>query len=272
MTRLPAVPWKKAIQRATRPVHALISRLHPQVVAVELQFCPNCSFVQAKYPFADDAIARLYADYRSESYNRERIRYEPSYGAVAGKVGGYTEGGVDRVPALTRWLHLHIDIGDGSMLDFGGDDGRFLPTFPGPKNVFEISDVSPAQGVTRIAMESDLKTYSYVQIAHVLEHVTDPLGLARKVASLVEENGYLLVEVPQDLPDEIFDTLRSNAPVNSLPIHEHINSYSVLAVRKLLEALGLSVVAVEAVPIVSPMSAQSFIRGLAQRLVPTDPL
>jgi len=242
------------------------------VVAVELQFCPNCSFVQAKYPFADDAIARLYADYRSESYNRERIHYEPSYGAVAGKVGGYTEGGVDRVPALTRWLHLHIDIGDGSMLDFGGDDGRFLPTFPGLKNVFEISDVSPAQGVTRIAMESDLKTYSYVQIAHVLEHVTDPLGLARKVASLVEENGYLLVEVPQDLPDEIFDTLRSNAPVNSLPIHEHINSYSVLAVRKLLEALGLSVVAVEAVPIVSPVSAQSFIRGLAQRLVPTDPL
>jgi hypothetical protein len=265
VTRPSALSWKRAVQRATRLAHTVVSRLHPQAVAVELQLCLNCSFIQTKHPFADDAIARLYADYRSESYNRERCHYEPAYSAIAETIGGYTEAGMDRVPALTRWLQSHVDIGNGSMLDFGGDDGRFLPAFPGPKHVFEISDVPPTKGVTRISRDSDLKTYSYVQLAHVLEHVTEPLSLVRRVAALVEENGYLCIEVPQDLPDEIIDRLRSGGTVNSLGIHEHINYYSVLAVQKLLEASRLKIIAVEAIPIVSPMAKQSFIRGLARR-------
>jgi hypothetical protein len=256
---------KRAIQRATRLVHTAVSRIHPQRVAVEMQLCLNCSFIQTRYPFPDDAIARLYADYRSESYNRERSHYEPSYRAVADTVGSYTEGGIDRVPALTRWLQSRIDIGDGSMLDFGGNDGRFLPTFHGTKHVYEISDVAPAAGVTRISLESDLKTYSYVQLAHVLEHVTEPLRLIAKVAALVEQKGYLLIEVPQDLPDDIIEQLRSGGTVSSLGIHEHINYYSVFSVAKLLEASGLNVIAVEAFPITSPLCSQNFIRGLARR-------
>lgn len=243
------------------------TQLAPTFVAVEMQFCVDCCFIQTRYPFADDAIARLYADYRSESYNRERCHYEPSYAAIADSIGGYTEAGLDRVPAFARWLQSHADadIGNGSMLDFGGADGRFLPDFSGPKHVFEISDVPPAESVTRISRESDLKTYSYVQLAHVLEHVPEPLALVRKVAALVEENGYLFVEVPQDLPDQIIDALRSGSGVNSLGIHEHINFYSASAVRKLLEASGLKVVAVEAVTVVSPLTTQPFIRGLARR-------
>lgn len=258
-------PWKRAAQRATRLAHKVLSRVHPQVAAVEMQLCLECSFIQTKYPFPEEAIARLYTDYRSESYNRERTHYEPSYGAIADTIGGYTEAGMDRVTSLTSWLQSHLDIGTGSMLDFGGDDGRYLPTFPGPKYVFEISNVSPATGVARISQESDLKKYSYVQLAHVLEHVPEPLSLVRKLAGLVEKNGYLLVEVPQDLPDETIDRLRSGGAVNSLGIHEHINYYSVFAVRKLLEASGLKVVAVEAVAVVSPLCSQPFIRGLARR-------
>src|SRR5260370_1051464 len=79
--------------------------------------------------------------------------------------------------------------------------GCFLPRLKGRKYVFEISDISPLEGIVRIPNEADLATYSYVQIAHVLEHVPEPLALLKRVSSFVKPSGYLYIEVPQELTD-----------------------------------------------------------------------
>jgi|ERR1700733_452979 hypothetical protein len=265
ITRYSVNPFKRSIQDLTSIVHRLVARIRPQVVAVELQSCLNCSFVQTKFPFSDEAISRLYADYRSDSYNKERSHYEPTYAAVANSIGSHTEAGLDRVEALTSWLQVLISLEEGSMLDFGGADGKFLPAFRGQKYVYEISDIQPAPGVVRIAGESSLQTYAYVQLAHVLEHVTEPLQLARRVAALVQEGGYLLIEVPQDVSTEILQQLQSGDCQRIFTVHEHINYYSTLSLRKLIETIGLEVVAIEAVPIESSMGRQTFIRSLARR-------
>jgi len=230
-----------------------------------MQSCLNCSFLQTKYPFADDAISRLYSDYRSDSYNRERIFYEPDYANYAVLVGPYTEGNLERIPALTAWIRRHLDLTGASMLDYGGADGKYLPAFDGSKFVYEISDIAPEAGVTRISSAAHLESYDYVQLSHVLEHVTHPLLMVREVAKTVRAGGHLLIEVPQDLASNLIADIQRGASSDTLSIHEHINQYSVAAVAALVQAAGLEVVALEPIPVKTPWSSQDFIRCLAQR-------
>ena len=131
------------------------------------------------------------------------------------------------------------------MLDYGGADGKFLPTLPGKKFVFDISDVKPADGIVRIEDASGLGSYSYVQIAHVLEHVPHPLVLTRKAASLLKDAGYLYVEVPLEISEEETTRLLNGNRNFSIVIHEHINRYSVKSVTELFRSVGLSLVATE---------------------------
>src|SRR5262249_1003987 len=155
---------------------------------------PSCSFIQTKVPFQEEALGNLYADYRSESYNRERIRYEPEYASIAAQVGASDQEIRARRGGLTQWLAGKVDHEpDFSMLDFGGATGVFLPDLPARKYGFDISDIAPADGITRIKDESELSSYSYVQLAHVLEHVSFPLALTAKAASFVKPSGYLYI-------------------------------------------------------------------------------
>jgi hypothetical protein len=264
VTRVSPHPLKRLIQKLTTLAQPLISRVHPVVAAVELQSCLNCSFVQTKFPFPEEGIARLYSDYRADSYNKERCYYEPSYAAVAHHVGHLKEGGLDRISALTKWLENRVSLNGASMLDYGGANGQFLPSFPGDKYVFEISDIEPYQGVTRISDSSLLDTYSYIQLSHVLEHVPEPLQMVKSVAAYLAENGYLLIEVPQDYSTDLLKQLQTRGADRNITVHEHINNYCVLSVQKLIEAAGLELVAVEAVAVESTVAKQDFIRALAR--------
>jgi hypothetical protein len=264
VTRISPHPLKRLVQKLTTLVQPLISRVHPVVAAVELQSCLNCSFVQTKFPFPEEGIARLYSDYRSDSYNKERCFYEPSYAAVAHDVGQYKEDGLDRISALTKWLEKRVSLNGASMLDYGGANGQFLPSFQGDKYVFEISDIEPYQGVTRISDASLLDTYSYIQLSHVLEHVGEPLQMVKCVAAYLAENGHLLIEVPQDQSTDLLKQLQTHAADRNITVHEHINNYCVLSVQKLIEAAGLEVVAIEPVAVESPVAKQEFIRALAR--------
>jgi Methyltransferase domain len=221
-------------------------KVYGKSVLVEMEICPSCSFVQTKRPFSDEAIGRLYTDYRSDSYNKERIRYEPEYASIASQVGTSPQEIQARKRGLSRWLTGKFNVESNfSMLDYGGADGRFLPDLPGEKYVFDISDIAPAEGIKRIESESELSSYSYVQLAHILEHVSYPLVLARKAASFLKDSGYLYIEVPQELSDEAMSRLASRHDAVRLPIHEHINQYSVRAVTELLGSTGLTEVAVQ---------------------------
>jgi hypothetical protein len=245
----------------------VVSRIHPTVAAVELQSCLNCSFIQTKFTFTEEGIGRLYSDYRSDSYNTERSHYEPSYAAIATQVGQCCEGDMNRIGALTQWLQSKVALNGMSMLDYGGADGQYLPAFEGNKYVYEVSDIDPVQGVVRISDESLLQTYSYIQLSHVLEHVTEPLQMVKRVAAYLAEDGYLLVEVPQDLSTALLEKLKTGTGTLDVfvGVHEHINNYSLLSVQKLIAAAGLEIVVIEAIPVVGPVAKQDYIRALAKR-------
>lgn len=261
-----AVHPVKRFLRRIKTLRRIVERIYGSAVLTEIQVCKACSFVQTKEPLPDSGLAKLYADYRSDSYNRERIRYEPEYASISSQVGNSEQEVNTRVNGLTAWLTPRIKTGvDFSMLDFGGADGRFLPQLDGPKYVFDISDIEPVPGVHRIRSEESLGTYSYVQIAHVLEHVPYPLALTVKAASYLETAGYLYIEVPQDLTDEYVGRLVSGDRDVRVTIHEHINFYTATSIAKLLESAGLEQVEVEVVPIDIGWIKAKIIRALGRK-------
>ena len=223
-----------------------LSRVTSQSAFVEMQVCEHCFFIQTSSPFSDEEIGRLYADYRTPCYHQQRIKYEPEYAAIADAVGYDPVELRTRTTALTALLRKELGATDPvTILDYGGSDGRFIPDIPGSKFVYDISNLDPVPGVTRIKSESELGTYSLVLLAHVTEHVTHPLKLVRKLSAYVEPGGHLYIETPQEIPDQQRDELRNGTPPFEIPIHEHINSYCVPAVAALLEAAGFTVVAIE---------------------------
>ena len=243
----------------------LFARVYGCSAYVEMQICLDCSFVGTKHAFSDDALGRLYSDYRSATYNEERISYEPTYAALAKDVGVKDQEIQTRVGGLTAWLADKIDReNDFSMLDFGGSDGRFLPRLQGRKYVFEISDISPVEGIVRIPNEADLATYSYVQIAHVLEHVPEPLVLLKRVSSFVKPSGYLYIEVPQELTDAEFAELKSGTAPRGLAIHEHINLFCIPAVTCLVKAARLNLISIQSAQVDLGWITGTIIRALCQ--------
>ena len=262
-------PSDRPLKRFLRSIgsfNKILEKIYGKCLLLEMEICTSCSFIQTKVPFREEALSRLYTDYRSDSYNRERIRYEPEYASLASHVGNCAQEVHSRRAGLTEWLRGKLNIESNfSMLDYGGADGKFLPDLPGDKYVFDISDVAPAEGIVRINAESDLGSYSYIQIAHVLEHVSHPLALTRKAGSFLKDSGYLYVEVPQELSNEARIGLMNGLQNISLPIHEHINGYSLQSVTELMRSTGLSLVAIQAEEVNFGWTKGTIIRALGRK-------
>jgi len=266
--RAPRSP--NALKRKIRDLVAipmsLFSRVISQSAFVEMQVCNHCFFIQTMLPFHDDDILRLYADYRSPSYHQQRVQYEPEYAAIAAAVGYDPVEVRTRTAALTAFLRKELSTSDpATVLDYGGSDGRFIPDIPGSKFVYEISNIDPIPGVTRIKSESELGTYSLVLLAHVTEHVPHPLDLVRKLTRYVEPGGHLYIETPQEISDQQRDELRSVATTFDIGIHEHINNYCLPAVGALLEAAGFSIVAIESAFVDLGWAKSTHLRALGRK-------
>ena len=230
-------PLKQLLRRVVSAPQGLLERINQPSAFVEMQLCRQCSFLQTRRPFEEEAINRLYLDYRSDSYNRERIEYEPSYAAIAAQVGQDDTELRLRVSAATRFITANVPTGPGfTVLDYGGADGKFLPQIEAEKFVFEI------------------------------EHVVRPLELVKRVAAKIAPGGYLYLETPQELTDAERMELQSGSKRRLITIHEHINSYCVPAVSRLIESAGLRLAAIEAGPVDVGWARAVHIRALGQRV------
>lgn len=260
------VALKQRIRELVGIPMSWMSRVTTSFAFLEMQLCSRCFFIQTKIPFHDEDIARLYRDYRSASYNAERISYEPEYADIASAIGRAESEVSIRRSALSSFLNkvLHTTEED-NILDYGGADGRFIPDIPGSKFVYEISSMVPIPGVTRIKSESALDRYSLVLFAHVLEHVTHPLAIVRKLNSYVKPGGYLYIETPQEISDQQRADLQGSAPRIDIGIHEHINYYCVPAVAAVLEGAGFTVAAIESEAIDVGWAKSVHIRALGRK-------
>lgn len=260
-------PSKQLIRDLASMPANLLRRVHTLYAFVEMQVCSHCSFIQTKIPFRDEDINRLYIDYREPSYHNERIKYEPTYAAIASAVG-YDQTEIrTRTTALNSFLERALPTHDFStILDYGGSDGRFMPNLKASKFIYDVSKLEPLPGITRIDSESELGTYALVLLAHVTEHVPHPLNLIRKLRSYVQPGGYLYIETPHDVSDEKRTALLQGTGRLQIGIHEHINSYCAPAVSALLMSAGFEVVAIECTPVDIGWAKSHHIRALGRKI------
>jgi SAM-dependent methyltransferase len=242
--------------------------------------CVECDVTFFDRRYEPDEVRALYRGYRGEEYLRSRRAVEPFYTRRLNEAIGSD-------PAVTNSRRTEVgrfftaELGDSSVasvLDYGGDAGQFIPDLPGVERfVYEISDVEPIAGVTRVARLEDLpRRVDVVMLMHVLEHASDPLAMLAEVKAAARPDGWIYVEVPLDAPPalpswaaraqrrfvaSVGRSLRRTviADVVSTPLrvvfrnrwlpgtfpklHEHINFFSEPSLRRLAEAGGWEPVA-----------------------------
>ena len=211
----------------------------------QILVCGACDFVCPALPIEETQLLHLYHDYRSQSYDAERIRYEPSYRRVAPLVG--------KSPAEHRARLQHVeaflsDVPDMSsireVLDFAGADGRFIPTGMLERCNCTVYDVSAARpyrpGIRKATELSELGLFDYIQVCHLLEHVRKPKALMESILPHLAEGGLVYLEVPREGSE--LRAVRLRAGAGTFPIHEHINLYCEKSLTALVQAIGLRLV------------------------------
>jgi hypothetical protein len=130
------------------------------------------------------------------------------------------------------------------VLDFAGADGRFIPPDLLARckcTVCDVSDEPPYRpDVSREADVTVLGKFDFVQACHVLEHVREPKSLVESLASHLNQDGVLYLEVPKETSNEKVDRLRRGEA--TFPIHEHINLYTEKSLAALVNSAGLELV------------------------------
>ena len=224
-----ALGWEQ-VQTAIGSVNVVIP------ARTDCVHCPDCDLVFCDWRFDDEEMARLYTDYRGPRYRETRDFYEPGYATINDQLGTAADGLEARLANLKDMAEELIECGDiESVLDYGGDEGQFIPSCFGAaqKSVFEISGKAPGPGIASITDEKKLGVYDFVMCCHVLEHCPYPPQLVRKIRR--HTGTYAYFEVPME---------RTNPTGNQYfkAFNEHINMFNEKSMRTLLEQEGFHVV------------------------------
>ena len=162
--------------------------------------CRGCFFRFFNTRLTKTEVGKLYAGYRGDAYFKARHRYEPWYSREV------NDGiGSDPVEIVSRKENLAELLGNRAqsfttVLDYGGDRGQFIPDGLGTERyVYEISDVEPIDGVTRLSSTRG-RQFDFVMLAHVLEHCSEPREVLRSVKPLGHSQTVFYFEVPYERP------------------------------------------------------------------------
>jgi Methyltransferase domain len=243
--------YLRALRKAKRLLRPP-QRRQPAPFRTQMQSCALCHGVTPCHEYSYEDLLGLYKDYRSETYNRDRIRVEPTYVRIVNQVGSHPLEIAGRNGAVDRFLSRnHAHFAGGTMIDYGGSDGRFIPSFAYQQfDQIDIYDASnaplhtsvPAGKVKRVAAPHK-GAYSFLTCMHVLEHVGNPRSLVAEVAELIAPGGLMYIEVPQELTQEIREGFLQRVIDTPIAIHEHMNRFDHTSMLSLLGSIpGLTII------------------------------
>jgi len=184
-------------------------------IEAKLKICSSCGCLMQD-PIPDPDVMAHYYKTLSNYTNVSR--------------GGLPDGSA--LAANQRQLALVSEfLQPGSAYEIGCATGYMLSELRALG--WRVNGCDPSPSAARIADElwdiqiqigqfddliDDTETVDLILVLHVLEHVYDPLEFLRKAANLVDESGYLLVEVPCLVRPEMWG--------NEYFTFEHINIFS----------------------------------------------
>jgi hypothetical protein len=267
-----------------------------------LQECNACSFRFFDSRLTAEEVERLYRNYRGEEYFRSRHRDEFWYTRKFNTGIGHDQQAIAaRKHRVETLLKGHLDLASiATVLDYGGDEGQFIPDALGQeKFVFELSDVTPVPGVTKIDSEADLRQRSFdmVMICHVLEHCSDPCALLKDIKALGGGRSLLCyIELPYERYNlrfagrskifqwylaallrcspaltamDFFSTvvrLKTNfiSPLGLMKCHEHLNFFNEKSLNAILQAAGFDVLECATARSASYLASDQVVYALAK--------
>lgn len=176
----------------------------------DLLICRDCAITFFELRLTDEQMAKLYNGYRDEQYQKQRQKHESYYTQEVNNDFGHNLDTLKRrKDYLSNILQTKVDISSiKTVLDYGGDKGQFLPDDfkNAEKFVYDISGITPIDGVRAIRNEDELKSkkWDFITCCYVFEHLPYPLKTLDKILSLLQPGCYLHIEVPKDKLNLLF--------------------------------------------------------------------
>lgn len=216
---------------------------HRSSMKVPLQVCQECTFVGPRREYGAEELLPLYEDYRSVRYNADRSIYEPNYSVIQDLVGKSDREVQSRLDNIASLLADVLDpTSVRTVIDWGGGDGRFVPLALRKSRVLivEVSDeplVDPS--FVRLAKVPEGTTAEYIQVCHLLEHVSSPSALLAQVLRHASADAIIYLEVPLDRSTEEVVRFQNQDGSVRHGIHEHLNLFTIESLRRLGTSQGL---------------------------------
>lgn len=242
--------------------------------------CSNCKTGWADIFYSNHEMQNLYQDYRGVNYLKVRSKWESSYSRSFNLSIDSGDSHVNlrrsQMEAIIHTNFFSFISTTNSVLDIGGGHGGLMPNWPGiiSKYVLDVSGVETEVGIKSVRSWSEIsvsRPFDLIMVCGILEHLTEPLKFLEEIKinlhnlnlSTVETLFYF--EVPGGVPSRkkmflkfIWAFLLSFSPyfwnrydkvINRKGIHnyplriaEHIQFFTPLGLRKLLESNGFEVI------------------------------
>lgn len=244
---------------------------HKHNRVVKLCYCRDCTFAFYDYRFSEDEEHLLYRNYRDEEYQKTRETYECWYTKKVNDA--INNEGVGRQQEVIRNMlaqvpHEPIRV----ALDYGGNRGAtfFDELGTEEKYVYDISGVDTISGVVGISEDAELRKhrYDFIMCNMVLEHLTDPNKIMKRLFQLGNSKTIYYIEVPSENPftkANKFSVLKNLALLSNknyswfrlakyyfqqrrqpfMPMKEHINFFTPKSISAMSENNGFSVVNIQ---------------------------
>ena len=157
-------------------------------------FCNACSMVSQNPIPTEQQVEQYYATEYRQDYKQV---FEPKLKHVyrAGNLA------LDRLGFLTK-----NNVLSGKLLDVGAGGGEF--TYVSSQLGFDSTGIEPNIGYSNYARDqyqANVKTgqladvdgkFDVITMFHVMEHIPDPIKTFKKLYDLLNEDGFLFIEVP----------------------------------------------------------------------------
>ena len=157
-------------------------------------FCNSCSMVSQNPIPTEHQVEQYYATEYRQDYKQV---FEPKLKHIyrAGNLA------LDRLGFLTK-----NNVVSGKLLDVGAGGGEF--TYVSSQLGFDSTGIEPNIGYSNYAKDqyqANVKTgqlaevdgkFDVITMFHVMEHIPDPIKTFKKLYDLLNEDGFLFIEVP----------------------------------------------------------------------------
>lgn len=213
--------------------------IYPRIVK-----CRGCGLVYTNPRLKEKYLSKIYNENYFNNENSEMLGYE-NYIADQIKIEKTFE---KRIKSLSKKVSLR----SGNLLDIGCAFGFFLNVvkkYGYTANGVEISEFAVKHARERFNHRVILGNFDNIKISDkydcvtmwdVIEHVPDPKFTLRKISTLLNKSGLLIISTPD--VGSIPAKLTKHRWVGFKLSDEHLTYFSIFTLQKLLEDTGFEII------------------------------